>query len=106
MRVDEWVGRLSVAFMKPNDVAELAGGVAGSLGVALLLVLAIAAIVMPLYVIALYGEVKRQRRVMEMQLDELRLMRSRSTPTPGVPDWLPPQELLGPPKVRMRSNGI
>lgn len=89
--------------MTPNDVSEVAGGFAGSMLVAVLVVLGIAALVMPLYVIAIHGELKRLRKAQEEAL-----WLAKKAPSEGMKpsSYLPPQEGFdGPPKVRMRSNG-
>lgn len=86
--------------MSPNDVSQVAGGFAGSLMLAFVIVLGIAALLMPLYVIAIHGELKKLRKLAEEQ----RWQASRAAAPPS--SYLPPAEdLSGPPKVRMRSNG-
>lgn len=76
--------------MRTNDVAEVAGALTGSMLVAVVIVIGIAAILMPLYVIHMSGQVDRMRKALErlLWLEEQRAKRPASRPS----DWLPPEE--------------
>ncbi len=70
--------------MKTNDaidvvdaVTVLSGGFLGTVGLVCAVVLGIAALLMPIYVLAMNEKMKRMMWLMERQLEELRKIRER-----------------------------